>query len=87
MNPGVLEIVFNIVNIDEGEGRSSNRTGICTGMFDRLTQEIQSKEVSGEDFADVLSSTIEKLNIMNYPEVYKGIITSMFFFPYLFCSV
>lgn len=69
MNPGVLEIVFNIVNIDEGEGRSSSRSGICTGMLDRLTQEIQTKEVSGEDSGDVLSSTIEKLNIKNYPEV------------------
>jgi hypothetical protein len=66
VSPGVLEIVFNIVNIDEGEGRSSSRTGICTGM---LTQEIQTKEVSGEDSGDVLSSTIEKLNIKNYPEV------------------
>lgn len=69
VNPGVLEIVFNIVHIEEGEGRSSSRTGICTGMLDRLTQEIQTKEVSGEDSADVLSSTIEKLNIMNCPEI------------------
>ncbi|XP_061172476.1 methionine synthase reductase-like [Saccostrea echinata] len=42
--PGHLDIVFNVVNIPEGDGRSFARQGICTGMLDKRTSDIQNKD-------------------------------------------
>ncbi|XP_033729185.1 methionine synthase reductase-like [Pecten maximus] len=39
--PGVLEVAFNVVDIPSGDGRTFDRTGVCTGMLDRLTSSIQ----------------------------------------------
>ncbi|XP_062566305.1 methionine synthase reductase-like [Saccostrea cucullata] len=39
--PGQLDIVFNVVNIPEGDGRSFSRQGICTGMLDKRTLDVQ----------------------------------------------
>lgn len=69
VNPGIIEIVFNIVNIPVGEGRSYHRNGICTGMLDRITKNVQTKEVAWEGSADDLSNTLEKLNINDYIQV------------------
>ncbi|XP_063422616.1 methionine synthase reductase-like [Mytilus trossulus] len=63
LNPGVIEIVFNVINIPVGEGRTYQRNGICTGMLDRITQNVQTKEVLQEDSTEDLSNTLENLNI------------------------
>ncbi|XP_069120438.1 methionine synthase reductase-like [Argopecten irradians] len=39
--PGVLEVAFNVMDIPCGAGRMFDRTGVCTGMLDRLTRSIQ----------------------------------------------
>ncbi|XP_060079890.1 methionine synthase reductase-like isoform X2 [Ylistrum balloti] len=43
--PGVIEVAFNIVEIPSGDGRMFDRTGVCTGMLDRLTKVIQQSYV------------------------------------------
>lgn len=42
--PNQLDIVFNVINIPEGDGRSFSRQGVCTGMLDKLTVDIQSRQ-------------------------------------------
>ncbi|VDH92943.1 methionine synthase reductase [Mytilus galloprovincialis] len=63
VNPGIIEIVFNVINIPVGEGRSYHRNGVCTGMLDKITQNVQIKGAFQEDRDDDLSNTLEKLAI------------------------
>ncbi|XP_071156703.1 methionine synthase reductase-like isoform X2 [Mytilus edulis] len=63
VNPGIIEIVFNVINIPVGEGRSYHRNGVCTGMLDKITQNVQIKGAFQEDRVDDLSNTLEKLAI------------------------
>lgn len=65
--PGLLDIAFNVINIPEGNGRSFARQGICTGMLDKMTNQIQISEESTEERTD---TKIFQLQISARPNQY-----------------
>ncbi|XP_070546978.1 methionine synthase reductase-like [Ptychodera flava] len=47
-NPGRMTIAFNIIEIDAGDGRHSNRQGVCTGWLNKITSCLQEKSTTQE---------------------------------------
>lgn len=88
--PGYLRFVFNVLHFKSGEGRTSDREGVCTGWLNTITEhlqrqpleqkgydELESDSTSSNDLLKVIISSYACV-IFKFTVTVQGCISSLF---------
>lgn len=62
--PGCLRFVFNILHFKAGEGRTSDRDGVCTGWLNTITRHLQRQQLEQKGYDELKSETAIKNNLL-----------------------